>query len=150
VPDLRLEAGWKGVDLGGQGRTDGFLLGASLALPLWDQSSGEAQVAEGEARLARARRELLEGEIRGELGGARVQAMQLRRVASEFRQRTEAASGDLVRIAAAGYGGGELGLLELLDAYRGAADDALMALDLALGARNARIELDRMTDEGAP
>lgn len=151
LPDLRLEAGWKGVDLGEQGgRTDGFLFGASLALPLWDQSSGQARLAEGEARLAQARRDLLDAELEGELSGARVQAVQLRRAAAEFRQRTEAASGDLVRIAAAGYGGGELGLLELLDAYRGAADDALMALDLALGARQARIQLDRMTGGGVP
>lgn len=151
LPDLRLEAGWKGVDLGEQGgRTDGFLLGASLALPLWDQSSGQARVADGEARLARARRELLDAELEGELSGARAQAVQLQRAAAEFRQRTEAASGDLVRIAASGYGGGELGLLELLDAYRGAADDALMAVDLALGARKARIELDRMTGGGVP
>jgi outer membrane protein, heavy metal efflux system len=151
LPDLRLEAGWKGVDLGEQGgRTDGFLFGASLALPLWDQSSGQARVAEGEARLAHARRDLVDAELDGELGGARAQAVQLRRAAAEFRQRTEAASNDLVRIAAAGYGGGELGLLELLDAYRGAADDALMALDLALGARLARIELDRMTGGGVP
>jgi outer membrane protein, heavy metal efflux system len=151
LPDLRLEAGWKGVDLGEQGgRTDGFLLGASLALPLWDQSSGQARIAEGEARLARARRDLLDAELEGELSGARAQAVQLRRAAAEFRLRTEAASGDLVRIAAAGYGGGELGLLELLDAYRGAADDALMAVDLALGARKARIELDRMTRGGVP
>lgn len=150
VPDLRLEAGWKGVDLGSQGRTDGFLFGASLAVPLWDQSSGQAQVAGGEGRLARARRDLLEAEIEGELRGARTQVVQLRRAAAQFRQRAEAASGDLVRIATAGYGGGELGLLELLDAYRGAADDALMALDMALGARRARIELDRMTGEGTP
>jgi outer membrane protein, heavy metal efflux system len=151
LPDLRLEAGWKGVDLGNQGgRTDGFLFGASLALPLWDQSSGQALVADGEARLARSRRDLFEAEIEGELSGARAEAVQLRRAAAEFRQRTEAASGDLVRIAAAGYGGGELGLLELLDAYRGAADDALMALDLALGARKSRIELDRMTSGGVP
>lgn len=151
LPDLRLEAGWKGVDLGNQGgRTDGFLFGASLALPLWDQSSGQAQVADGEARLARARRDLREAELEGELHGARAEAVQLRRAAAEFRQRTEAASGDLVRIAAAGYGGGELGLLELLDAYRGAADDALMALDLALGARKARIALERMTAGGLP
>lgn len=150
VPDLRLEAGWKGVDLGSQGRTDGFLFGASLALPLWDQSSGQARVAEGEARLARAHRDLVEAEVQSELSGARAQAVQLRRAAAEFQQRTEAASADLVRIAAAGYGGGELGLLELLDAYRGAADDSLMALDLALGARKARIELDRITDVGEP
>lgn len=145
LPDLRLEAGWKGVDLGSQGRTDGFILSGSLAVPLWDQSSGQAQVAEGEARLARARRDLLRAEIESELSGARAEVVQLRRAAAEFRQRSEAASSDLIRIAAAGYGGGELGLLELLDAYRGAADDALMALELALAARKSRIELDRMT-----
>jgi len=151
LPDVRLEAGWKGVDLRSQGgRSDGFLVGASLALPLWDQSSGQAQVADGEARLARARRDLLATETENELSGARAQAVQLRRAAAEFRQRAEAASGDLVHIAAAGYGGGELGLLELLDAYRGAADDALMALELALGARKARIELDRMTGVRLP
>jgi cobalt-zinc-cadmium efflux system outer membrane protein len=151
LPDVRVEAGWKGVDLGSQGgRTDGFLLGASLALPLWDQSSGQARVAEGEARLARARRDLLDTEMQGALRGARAEAVLLRRAAEEFRQRTEVASGDLVRIASAGYGGGELGLLELLDAYRGAADDALMALDLAFDARKARIELDRMTGGGMP
>lgn len=150
VPDLRLEGGWKGVDLGRQGRTDGFLLGASLSIPLWDQSSGLARVAEGEARAARGRRALLESELDGELGGARSEAVRLRRAAAEFREQTTAASGDLVRIASAGYEGGELGLLELLDAYRGAADDSLSALDMEHAARRARIEIDRLTGAGLP
>lgn len=150
VPDLRLEGGWKGVDLGFQGRTDGFLLGASLAIPLWDQSSGLARIAEGEARAARGRRALLESELDGELGGARSEAVRLRRAAAEFREQTTAASSDLVRIASAGYEGGELGLLELLDAYRGAADDSLSALDMEHAARRARIELDRLTGAGLP
>ena len=150
VPDLRLEGGWKGVDLGRQGRTDGFLLGASLSIPLWDQSSGLARVAEGEARAARGRRALLESELDGELGGARSEAVRLRRAAAEFREQTTAASSDLVRIASAGYEGGELGLLELLDAYRGAADDSLSALDMEHAARRARIELDRLTGAGLP
>jgi cobalt-zinc-cadmium efflux system outer membrane protein len=150
VPDLRLEGGWKGVDLGRQGRTDGFLLGASLSIPLWDQSSGLARIAEGEARAARGRRALLGSEIDGELGGARSEAVRLRRAASEFREQTTAASGDVVRIASAGYEGGELGLLELLDAYRGAADDSLSALDMERAARRARIELDRLTGAGLP
>jgi len=150
VPDLRLEGGWKGVDLGRQGRTDGFLLGASLSIPLWDQSSGLARIAEGEARAARGRRALLESELDGELGGARAEAVRLRRAATEFREQTGAASGDLVRIASAGYEGGELGLLELLDAYRGAADDSLSALDMEHAARRARIELDRLTGAGLP
>jgi len=150
VPDLRLEGGWKGVDLGFQGRTDGFLLGASLAIPLWDQSSGLARIAEGEARAARGRRALLESELDGELGGARSEAVRLRRAAAEFREQTTAASSDLVRIASAGYEGGELGLLELLDAYRGAADDSLSSLDMEHAARRARIELDRLTGAGLP
>lgn len=150
VPDLRLEGGWKGVDLGLQGRTDGFLLGASLAIPLWDQSSGLSRVAEGEARAARGRRALLESELDGELGGARSEAVRLRRAATEYREQTTAASSDLVRISSAGYEGGELGLLELLDAYRGAADDSLSALDMEHAARRARIELDRLTGAGLP
>lgn len=145
VPDLRLEGGWKGVDLGPQGRTDGFLLGASLYVPLWDHSSGLLRLAEGEAQAARGRRALLASELDGEVGGARAEVVRLRRAAIEFRERTHAASTELVRIASAGYGGGELGLLELLDAYRGAADDALLALDMAHGARRAHIDLARMT-----
>ena len=150
APDLRLEGGWKGVDLGRQGRADGFLLGASLSIPVWDQSSGLARIAEGEARAAGGRRALLESELDGELGGARAEAVRLRHAAAEFRQQTTAASSDLVRIASAGYDGGELGLLELLDAYRGGADDSLSALEMEHAARRARIELDRLTGAGLP
>lgn len=150
VPDLRLEGGWKGVYLGALGRTDGFLLGASLSLPLWDQSSGLAGIADGEARAARGRRALLESELDGELRGARLEAVRLRRAAAQFREQTTATSGDLMRIASAGYQGGELGLLELLDAYRGAADDSLSALEVEHAARRARIELDRLTGAGLP
>lgn len=148
APDLRLEGGWKGVDLGQSRRTDGFLLGATLAIPLWDQSSGLTRIAQGEAQAAQGRRALLASELDGEIVGARAEAVRLRRAAVEFRERAAAASGDLVRITSAGYEGGEIGLLELLDAYRGAADDALTALDMAHAARRTRIELDRMTGAG--
>lgn len=150
VPELLLEGGWKGVDLGAQGRADGFLLGASLSIPLWNQLPGLARLADGEARAARGRRALLEAELAGELGGARAEAVQLRAAAAEFRTQTTAASSELVRIASAGYQGGELGLLELLDAYRGAADDLLTALEMEHAARRARIELDRLTGAGLP
>jgi cobalt-zinc-cadmium efflux system outer membrane protein len=151
VPDLRLEGGWKGVGLhNNQGRTDGFLLGASLFVPLWDQSSGLSRVAEGVVRAGRGRRALLEQELAGEVGGARAEAARLRHAALTFREQTAAASGELVRIASAGYEGGELGILELLDAYRGAAEDSLTTFDLEHAARRARIELDRLTGAGLP
>jgi cobalt-zinc-cadmium efflux system outer membrane protein len=150
LPDLRLEGGWKGVSMRGAPRSDGFLVGASLALPLWDQSSALGHMAEGEARAAAGHRALLESELTGELAGARAETVQLRAAALSFRDHAASAATDLTRIVSAGYEGGEQGLLELLDAYRGAADDALTALDMDQAARKARIELDRMTGSGLP
>jgi cobalt-zinc-cadmium efflux system outer membrane protein len=151
LPDLRIEGGWKGVRVAnGGGRSDGFLLGASVAMPLWDRSVGNRQIAEGEARSARARRALQESELDAELEGARSEAVRLRQVATELSERARAISDDLVRIASAGYEGGELGLLELLDAYRGAADDWLAAVDMAHAARQTQITLDSMIGAGVP
>lgn len=150
APELRLEGGWKGVDLGPQGRTDGFVLGASLSVPLWDELEGLSRAAEGEARAARGRRALLQTGLEGELGGARAEAVRLRRAAVRFREEIAAVSRDLVRIASAGYEGGELGLLELLDAFRGAVEDSLSALDLEHAARRARIQLDRLSGGRLP
>ena len=82
LPDLQLEGGWKGVDARERGRTDGFIVGLSLTLPLWNQSGGQARVAEGEARAAQGRRALLASERAGELAGARAEAVRLRRAAS--------------------------------------------------------------------
>ncbi len=150
LPDLRLEAGWKGVDAGAQGRTDGFLLGATLTLPLWDASGGLALAARSEALALNGRRALLESELSGEVAGLHAEATRLVRAARRFREDARAASADLVRIATAGYQGGEMTLLELLDAYRGAGDDELTALDLDQAARRARVELDRATGTEAP
>ena len=49
-----------------------------------------------------------------------------------------------------GYEGGELGLLEVLDAYRGQADDALTAIDLEHAAQRARIHVDRVAGVDQP
>jgi len=150
VPDLRIEGGWKGVDMGMQGRTDGFLLGASLLLPLWDQSRGAARTAEAEARAARGRRALLESELLGEVRGTHEAALRLRQAAKDFRTQLSASAPGLLRMASAGYEGGELGLLELLDAYRGVAEDSLHALELEHQARISRVELDRLTGAQLP
>jgi cobalt-zinc-cadmium efflux system outer membrane protein len=121
------------------------LFAAALTWPRWDRSAGLARTAEGVQRAARGRRALLESELAGEVFGLRAEATRLASAARRFREDARSASSDLVRIATAGYQGGEMNVLELLDAYRGAADDELTALDLELSARRARIELDRTT-----
>lgn len=150
LPDLRLEAGWKAAELGAEGRADGFMLGASLAVPLWDQAASDARIAEGAARNAQGQRALIESELRAELTGLHADAVRLHEVAIRFQEQSSAVSSELVRMVTAGHAGGEFSLLELLDAYRGATDDALRALEMALAARNARIELERLSGAGLP
>lgn len=145
IPDLWLGGGWKGVAVTGGGRTDGYMLGATLSVPLWNTSAGLSRIADAEARVVRSRRELVETEALAELTGLRAEAVRLASAARRAREHSVAASTDLVRIASTGYEGGELSVLELLDAYRGAADDELAALELEHAARRALIELDRVT-----
>jgi cobalt-zinc-cadmium efflux system outer membrane protein len=145
MPDLRLEAGWKGVGAPGQPRADGFMAAGMLSFPPRGLAAGLRRQAEGEARAARGERALLLSELEGEIAGARAEAVRLRDGAIAFREQAVAASQDLVRISTAGYQGGELGLLEVLDAYRGAVDDAMTTVDMEHAARRARIELERLT-----
>lgn len=145
LPDLRLEAGWKGVGMPGQGRADGFMLAAMLSLHPRNLAAGNRRIAEAGARTVEGQRALAITELDRELRGARAEVVRLRRAAVEFRAQAVETSADLVRIASVGYEGGELGLLEVLDAYRGSADDALGVLDMEHAARHARIQLDRVT-----
>jgi len=150
LPDLRLEAGWKGVGMPGVGRADGFMLAAMLSFQPRHLAAGARKIALGDARSLHGQRALVTSEITGELTGARAEAVRLRRVALEFRAGAVETSADLVRIASVGYEGGELGLLEVLDAYRGQADDALTAIDLEHAAQRARIHVDRVAGVDQP
>ena len=149
-PDLRVQLGWKGVDLGHQGRSDGYVAGAALNVPLWDPTHGQRQAADAAARAALARRALAESQVGGALTAVHAQASRLRQLAVAFRAQAGAGTAELVRTATAGYVGGELGLLELLDAWRCAHEDALTALDLEYAARQARIELAALAGENLP
>ena len=145
IPDVRIEGGWKGISAQQGGRTDGFSLGASLLIPIWDQASGQQRQAAGEERALRARREALLLDVRVALAAAWVEAHRTRETALQFAGQVERSSAQLLQVAQAGYGAGELSLLELLDAHRGAADDALTLAELAHSARLARLELDRQS-----
>lgn len=148
IPDLFLALGWKGVDLGAGNRSDGFTVTATLQLPLFDRDEGAGHRAEAEGRAARARAALGAIEVEAEVRGLRAEAVRLRSAALAFAARSQEATSELPAIADAAYAGGELGILELLDAHRGATDDALAALELELDARRAAISLDLATGEG--
>ena len=108
------------------------------------------RAAQGEARQHEAHKLLLTLELGSEVEALRSQSAHTRAVAQRFREESSQTSSALMRTATAGYEGGELGLFELLDAFRGAADDELAALDMELSARHAAIELDRLTGAALP
>lgn len=142
-PDLALALGWKGVDQY-TSRTDGFYAGIVVSLPIFDPGVGERQRAEAQGRVAMAERTLALSAIERAIRGGYVECTRLREAVLELGEASAARSEELVRIASASFAGGEASLLELLDAARGATEDQLVLVDLALRAWEARIDLDRI------
>lgn len=149
VPELTLGAGWKGVQYTGL-RSDGFVVNAAVTLPVVDRGQGPRRRATAEGQALRGRVTLARQELAGEILGLRAEADRLHVLAESFTRERRRDADDLMRIADAAYRGGELGILELLDAFRGAVDDELQGLELALLARRARIELERAAGGGLP
>lgn len=141
IPELTLSGGYKG-SVAQDERLTGFAVGVSIPFPLFDRGQDEALRGSGRARAARARLALETEAATAELRGLHAQAAALAEAAHRFRAEALEPSRRLITTADAAYRGGELGILELVDAHRGALDAELQALELDLGARRARLDLD--------
>jgi cobalt-zinc-cadmium efflux system outer membrane protein len=144
IPELTLQGGYKGSVVQEE-RLDGFAVGVSFPFPLFDRGQDEALRGSGRERAARARLALETDAATAEVRGLHAQATGLVEAARRFRTDAVQTSRRLIATADAAYRGGELGILELVDAHRGALDAELQALDLELTARRARIDLDLAT-----
>jgi cobalt-zinc-cadmium efflux system outer membrane protein len=144
VPELTLGVGQKEVsdDLG---RDSGPMVSAGITLPLFDRGQADVQRASAQAEIARSRHQLLLQQAQGEVTGLWRELTGLRSAALEARRGADEEVSEMIRIAEAAYEGGELGVLELLDAYRSAYLAEIQALELAAAARLASIELDLLT-----
>ena len=100
--------------------------------------------AEAEHSALVAERSLTEARLTGELRGVAAEAQRLYDAAHGLRRELEATARKLPEIAEVAYRGGELGVLELVDAHRGHLESVLRSLELDLAAREARVELDRL------
>ena len=142
IPDPVFSVGLKRAEAPG-GTRYGPYIGFSLSLPVFDR--GKTRVAELEAELRRSsyRREVLDQQIQAEVTGA-FEALRMRsRAAADYRLRFEEQGSELERIAQTAYQEGELGILELLDAYRVRRQSSLRALELSAASKQAEIELER-------
>jgi cobalt-zinc-cadmium efflux system outer membrane protein len=140
VPEPSITIGRKATEEGGP-EDAGPVLGLAFAIPLFDRGQGTHGSAAAEAALLRARREALARQAVAEAEAAYAE-VGARREAEE----SYAAAGDpeeLVTIARAAYEGGEMRILELLDAYRTALAVRLRTLELRAAARKAEVGLGR-------
>jgi cobalt-zinc-cadmium efflux system outer membrane protein len=144
VPDLTLGAGQKRVD-DDLGSDTGPIIVAGITIPLFNHGQADEQRASAQAEIARNRHQLLVQKAQGDVTGLWREVVGLRSAALEARQGAGEEASRMIRIAETAYEGGELGVLELLDAYRSAYLFQIQALELSVAARLTSIELDQLT-----
>jgi outer membrane protein TolC len=134
--------GYRGTAAGGAGMGHGVSLGLTVPLPLFDSGQGEASRAEAERALAEASAERTR---RGTAADAQVATARLLALeASRAEQaRAESDATALEDAATALYVAGELSIVEVLDAFRGAEEARLARVESAEAVAMARLALMR-------
>lgn len=143
IPDITFGLGVQTVSRGGG---DAVLFNISLPIPVLDRNKAEQQRAGADRRLARNKHSLALAEMEAEIRGLWRQVTGLTAAA---RRLNEQDSRFLVQTAETAYWAGEIGVFEVLDAYRSAFERQAQALSLMREARMMQIELDLLTGEGA-
>jgi len=138
-PTPTLFGGLKRAD-GDSGRERGAVFGLNVALPLFDAGGREAARWQAERARLDAERASVERQIRSETVRA-AEALALRDAG--VSQDEETAGDELIRIAEVAYRDGEVGILELLDAFRTANRARFRSIDIRLDARLAQIAVER-------
>ncbi|TDT43919.1 outer membrane protein TolC [Halospina denitrificans] len=140
VPDPTVGVGLNRVEQPGADG-GGLLLSVSLPLPVFNQGQAEAAEAAARGNEAEARRLRQLQEARARVRGLWRKTRSLIQSIETFRSEALARSRELTEFAESSYSAGEIGILELLDAYSGHLDARLRALEMAHEARVAAIEL---------
>lgn len=123
----------------------GLMLSAAIPLALFDRKQGARLQRTATVTQIESEYRLALQQYQSQLRSLWYRSVQLRDNARLFSQQSVAASKQLVAIAETSYQMNEVGVLELIDAYRSTLEAEIAALKLALEARLSRIALDEMT-----
>lgn len=143
-PDVTLGLGLKREEIKDQSDY-GLVVIASIPIPVFDKRKDKQTRYQAKALMAQSDYQLAHDTARAELRGLWQQGTEYQRSAVKFRQDAVETAQKLIEITEAYYRAGEVGILELLDAYRSALNAQLTALDLEFKARNAHIKLDHIS-----
>jgi cobalt-zinc-cadmium efflux system outer membrane protein len=142
IPNPVLSGGLKRSEVGGR-YANGPVVSVSVDLPLFNKGQAEKTLAAAEATRTRARRQVLETQILADVRGAHESLLLRRRIAEQYEGDSGRRAEELREIAEVAYAEDELGILELLDAFRVSQQSKLRLLELRAAAKLAEIELDR-------
>lgn len=148
VPSPGVAAGYKGVEVPMTGgRTHGFVVSLGIPLPLLDRGRADRTRVASRARALQAETRLAATEARAQASALAREVARLSDASRAMDRRNAEVAEPLVKAAESGYRGGEIGVMELVDAYRSSTEAELLELDLAMQARDAEIELRRRTED---
>ncbi|TDP63643.1 cobalt-zinc-cadmium efflux system outer membrane protein [Bradymonas sediminis] len=142
IPELILRGGYKSVDVGTQ-RFHGFVAGVALDIPLFDRAAGERMEAEAALVSAKSRRALLKQQIQADASEASSKVRMLSAAADTYRTAGVERAQKNATLAQQSYDAGEVGILELIDAYHGVVGSRLRLQEMAAEARHHQIELEQ-------
>ena len=111
-PDVTVTGGYKRQSDG----FDGFFLGASLPVPVFDQRDGDVEAAEARVRTATTQLALTQRTVANDVRRTFSTYLSVSKRVALIRDQLLSGLDDLLRIARVSYGEGEMSLLELLDA----------------------------------
>jgi outer membrane protein, heavy metal efflux system len=147
IPEPVVSAGYKRADIGLNQIVHGGVVELSVPLPLFNKGQAEVSRFSAEQERSSARLQILSRQIRAAVDGT-VRAFNARREAKDRFSRALSDSGpELVRIATVAYLEGEIGILQLLDAYRSQREAQMRMLEIELAVKEAQIELERVVGE---
>jgi cobalt-zinc-cadmium efflux system outer membrane protein len=146
IPEPTVSAGLKRITIPGLD-DKGYAVSVAVPLPLFEgggpqRARAKAALEQSEAAAATLRR-AAETDVRSAYEALR----SYRRIAQDYVRSLGDHGEKLSRISRLSYEEGEQGILELLDSHRVALNSRLQALELALSAKMAEIELNRAVGE---
>ena len=138
-PEPVVSAGLKSANVGQNSIANGATVSVSIPLPIFNKGQAEIARFSAEQERASARLQLLSQQIRAAVEGT-VRAYNVRVQARDrYRHELARTGPELVKIATIAYQEGEIGILQLLDAYRTQRQAQLRMVDIQAAVKDAQI-----------
>lgn len=113
VPDVTLSGGFRRFE---ESNDTAFVVGASIAIPLWNRNQGNVDIARARLRSAEARRTLQLLAVNRQFGIAQARLRAAKTRVQTLQNETLPQAEEALRLARLGYGYGKFNLIDVLDA----------------------------------